>query len=132
MDDPVVDPADDPALLEIDDRMDYTVILMMMLLHLHILVGGGARGGDGDGSSRPISTPNEPIKLLRRDFQTMQTNILRVMQYHTLTQDHLRVVQGQLNRMEQPLMDIFGISFAPSLPRDVPPNDSETDDNLDD
>ncbi|KAK9149227.1 hypothetical protein Scep_007984 [Stephania cephalantha] len=48
-------------------------------------VGGG--GGDGAGSSRPISSLNEPIELLRRDFQEMQTHILRVMQDHTLTQD---------------------------------------------
>ncbi|KAK9158092.1 hypothetical protein Scep_004666 [Stephania cephalantha] len=34
---------------------------------------GGAGGGDGAGSSRPISSPNEPVELLRRDFQAMQT-----------------------------------------------------------
>ncbi|KAK9082835.1 hypothetical protein Scep_029306 [Stephania cephalantha] len=50
---------------------------------------GGAGGGDGTGSSRPIYSPNEPVELLRRDFQTMQTHILRVMQDHTLTQDQL-------------------------------------------
>ncbi|KAK9126551.1 hypothetical protein Scep_015397 [Stephania cephalantha] len=55
---------------------------------------GGAGGGDGAGSSQPISTPNEPVEFLRRDFQAMQTHIIRVMQDHTLTQDHLREVQG--------------------------------------
>ncbi|KAK9125554.1 hypothetical protein Scep_014400 [Stephania cephalantha] len=93
---------------------------------------GGAGGGDGTGSSRPISTPNEPIDLLRRDFLAMQTHILRVMQDHTLTQDQLREVQGQLSRMEQALMDRLGISFAPVPPRDVTADDSETDDDLDD
>ncbi|KAK9132760.1 hypothetical protein Scep_012288 [Stephania cephalantha] len=93
---------------------------------------GGAGGGDGAGSSRPISTPNEPVELLRRDFQAMQTHILRVMQDHTLTQDQLQEVQGQLNRMEQALMDRLGISFAPAPPNDVPADDSETDDDLDD
>ncbi|KAK9119577.1 hypothetical protein Scep_017670 [Stephania cephalantha] len=29
---------------------------------------GGAGGGDGAGSSRPISSPNEPVELLRSDF----------------------------------------------------------------
>ncbi|KAK9151459.1 hypothetical protein Syun_009768 [Stephania yunnanensis] len=86
----------------------------------------------GAGCSRPISTPNEPVELLQRDFQAMQTHILQVMQDHTLTQDHLRKVQGQLNRMEQALMDRLGISFAPAPPRDVPFDDSETDDDLDD
>ncbi|KAK9105517.1 hypothetical protein Scep_022361 [Stephania cephalantha] len=74
---------------------------------------GGAGGGDGAGSSRPISSPNEPVELLRRDFQTMQTHIFRVMHDHTLTQYQLREVQGQLRRMEQALMDRLGISFAP-------------------
>ncbi|KAK9166472.1 hypothetical protein Scep_001663 [Stephania cephalantha] len=91
---------------------------------------GGARGGDG--SSRPISSPNEPVELWRRDFQAMQTHILRVMQDHTLTQDQLREVQGQLIRMEVALMDRLEISFAPAPPRDVPADDSETDDDLDD
>ncbi|KAK9157336.1 hypothetical protein Scep_003910 [Stephania cephalantha] len=92
----------------------------------------GAGGGDGARSSQPISSPNEPVELLRRDFQTMQTHILRVMQDHTLTQDQLREVQGQLRHMEQALMDRLGISFAPAPPRDVPTDDSETDDDLDD
>ncbi|KAK9112377.1 hypothetical protein Scep_019896 [Stephania cephalantha] len=61
---------------------------------------GGAGGGDGAESSWPISSSNEPVELLWRDFQTMQTHILRVMQDHTLTQDQLREVQGQLRRME--------------------------------
>ncbi|KAK9101328.1 hypothetical protein Scep_024758 [Stephania cephalantha] len=61
---------------------------------------GGAGGGDGAGSSRLISSPNEPVELLRRDFQTMQTHILRVIQDYTLTQDQLREVQGRLRRME--------------------------------
>ncbi|KAK9089238.1 hypothetical protein Scep_028320 [Stephania cephalantha] len=55
---------------------------------------------------------------LRRDFQEMQTQILRIMQDHTLTQDQLREVQDQLHRMEQALMDRLGISFAPAPPRD--------------
>ncbi|KAK9118293.1 hypothetical protein Scep_016386 [Stephania cephalantha] len=93
---------------------------------------GGAGGGDGTGSSRPISSPNEPVELLRRDFQAMQTHILRVMQDNTLTQDQLREVQGQFNRIEQALMDRLGISFALAPPRDVPADDSETDDDLDD
>ncbi|KAK9157992.1 hypothetical protein Scep_004566 [Stephania cephalantha] len=59
-------------------------------------------------------------------------HILLVMQDHTLTQDQLREVQGQLNRMEHALMDRVGISFAPAPPRDVPAEDSETDDDLDD
>ncbi|KAK9128573.1 hypothetical protein Syun_017370 [Stephania yunnanensis] len=153
VDDLVVHPADDPTLLEINDRMDHIVVLMMMLLHPHILLkmystllsslpappvngraggAGGAGGGDGAGSSRPISSPNEPIKLLRRDFQTMRTHILWVMQDHTITQDQLRKVQCQLRRMEQTLMDRLGISFAPAPPRDVRVDDSETDDDLDD
>ncbi|KAK9112223.1 hypothetical protein Scep_019742 [Stephania cephalantha] len=93
---------------------------------------GGGGGGDGTGSSRPISSPNEPVELLRRDFQEMQTHILRVMHDHTLTQVQLREVQGQLHRMEQALMDRLGISFAPAPLRDVPADDSETDDDLDD
>ncbi|KAK9132801.1 hypothetical protein Scep_012329 [Stephania cephalantha] len=92
----------------------------------------GAGGGDGAGSSRPISTSNEPVKLMWRDFQEMPTHILRVMQDHTLTQHLLREVRGQLNRMEQALMDRLGISFALAPPRDVPSNDSEIDDDLDD
>ncbi|KAK9125677.1 hypothetical protein Scep_014523 [Stephania cephalantha] len=48
-----------------------------------------AGGRDEAGSSRPISTPNESVELLRRDFQAMQTHILRVMEDHTLTQDQL-------------------------------------------
>ncbi|KAK9166897.1 hypothetical protein Scep_002088 [Stephania cephalantha] len=52
---------------------------------------GGAGGGDGARSSRLISTPNV-VELLWRDFQAMQTHILRVMQDHTLTQDQLREV----------------------------------------
>ncbi|KAK9111038.1 hypothetical protein Scep_018557 [Stephania cephalantha] len=93
---------------------------------------GGAGGGDGAGSSRPIYSPNEPVEFLRRDFQTMQTHILRVMQDRTLTQNQLREVQGQLRRMEQALMDRLGISFAPAPPRDVPADDSETENDLDD
>ncbi|KAK9166993.1 hypothetical protein Scep_002184 [Stephania cephalantha] len=69
---------------------------------------GGTGGGDGVGSSQPISYPNEAIQLLRRDFQEMQTHIFRVMQDHTLTQDQLREVQGQLRRMEQALMANLG------------------------
>ncbi|KAK9100863.1 hypothetical protein Scep_024293 [Stephania cephalantha] len=94
--------------------------------------GGGAGGGNGAGSSRPISSPYEPVELLWRDFQAMQTHILQVMQDHTLTQDQLREVQGQLNRMEQALMDRLKISFMPAPPRDVPADESETDDDLDD
>ncbi|KAK9101591.1 hypothetical protein Scep_025021 [Stephania cephalantha] len=60
------------------------------------------------------------------------THIIRIMQDHTLTQDQLREVQGQLRRMEQALMDRLGISFTPAPPRDVPVDDSETDDDLDD
>ncbi|KAK9161327.1 hypothetical protein Syun_007668 [Stephania yunnanensis] len=94
---------------------------------------GGARRGDGARSSRPNSTPNEPVELLRRDFQAMQTHILQVMQDHTLTQDQLqRGPRSRLNRMEHALMDRLGISFAPAPPRDVPANDSETDDDHDD
>ncbi|KAK9157173.1 hypothetical protein Scep_003747 [Stephania cephalantha] len=85
--------------------------------HRHATI-GGAGGGDGAGSSRPISTPNEPVELFRKDFQAMQTHILRVMQDHTLTQDQLREVQGQLNHMEQALMDKLEISFAQAPPRD--------------
>ncbi|KAK9112490.1 hypothetical protein Scep_020009 [Stephania cephalantha] len=62
----------------------------------------------------------------------MQTHILRVMQDHTLTQDQLREIQGQLHRMEQALMDWLGNSFATAPPRDVPADDSETNDDLDD
>ncbi|KAK9105425.1 hypothetical protein Scep_022269 [Stephania cephalantha] len=92
----------------------------------------GAGGGDEARSSRPISSPNEPVELLQRDFQTMQTHILRVMQDHTLTQDQLRDVQGQLRRMEQALMDRLGISFAPAPPRDVPVDHSRGRRHLDD
>ncbi|KAK9148778.1 hypothetical protein Scep_007535 [Stephania cephalantha] len=42
----------------------------------HGTAGGAAGGGDGVGSFRPISSPNEPIELLRRDFQEMRTHIL--------------------------------------------------------
>ncbi|KAK9099992.1 hypothetical protein Scep_023422 [Stephania cephalantha] len=82
--------------------------------------GRGAGGGDGARSSRTISSPNEHVEILWRDFQEMQTHILRVMQDHTLTQDQLRDVQGQLHHMEQALMDRLGISFAIAPPRDVP------------
>ncbi|KAK9159812.1 hypothetical protein Syun_006153 [Stephania yunnanensis] len=51
--------------------------------------GGGTGGGDGARSSWLISSPNKPIELLRRDFQKMLTQILWVMQGHTLTQDQL-------------------------------------------
>ncbi|KAK9119398.1 hypothetical protein Scep_017491 [Stephania cephalantha] len=95
-------------------------------------IAGGAGGGDGCGSSGPISSPNEPIKLLRRDFLEMQTHILWVMQDHTLTQDQLQEVEGQLRRMEHALMDRLGISFMPTPPRDVQSDDSETNDDLDD
>ncbi|KAK9158203.1 hypothetical protein Scep_004777 [Stephania cephalantha] len=91
----------------------------------------GAGGRDGAGSSRPISSPNEPIELCE-DFQEMQTHILRVMQDHTLTQDQLREVQGQLRHMEQALIDRLEISFALAPSRNVPADDSETDDDLDD
>ncbi|KAK9167165.1 hypothetical protein Scep_002356 [Stephania cephalantha] len=92
----------------------------------------GTGGGDRAGSSRPISSPYELVELLQRDFQAMQTHILRVMQDHTLTQDQLREVQGKLNRIERALMDRLGISFAPAPPRDVPADDSESEDDLDD
>ncbi|KAK9094363.1 hypothetical protein Scep_025832 [Stephania cephalantha] len=88
-----------------------------------------AGAGDGARSSRPISAPNEPIKLLRMDFKEMQTNLLRVIQDNTLTRDELREVLAQLRRMEHALMDRLYISFTP--PRDVP-DDSETDDDPDD
>ncbi|KAK9158041.1 hypothetical protein Scep_004615 [Stephania cephalantha] len=61
----------------------------------------------------------------------MQTQILWDMQDHTLTQDQLREVQGQLHRIEQALVDRLEISFAPAHPRDVRADDSETDDDLD-
>ncbi|KAK9158284.1 hypothetical protein Scep_004858 [Stephania cephalantha] len=96
------------------------------------MIARGAGGGDGAGSSRPISSPNDPIELLRRDFQATQTHILQVMQDHTLTQYQLRKVQGQLNRMEQAIMDRLEISFVSVPPIDVPADDSETDDDLDD
>ncbi|KAK9159822.1 hypothetical protein Syun_006163 [Stephania yunnanensis] len=135
MRDPVINPADDPTLLEIDNQVGHTDILMMMLLYLHRLVrmysallsslptplvdgrdtfrpaggtggtGGGIGGGDGARSSRLISSPNEPIELLRRDFQEMQTQILWV---------------------------ILGISFAPAPSRDVPADELESDEDLDD
>ncbi|KAK9169730.1 hypothetical protein Syun_001870 [Stephania yunnanensis] len=38
VDDLVVDPADDPTLLEIDNQMDHTVALMTMLVHRHRLL----------------------------------------------------------------------------------------------
>ncbi|KAK9166064.1 hypothetical protein Scep_001255 [Stephania cephalantha] len=99
--------------------------------HIHATA-GGAGDGNGAGSSRPISTPNKPVELLQRNFQAMQTHILRVMQDHTLTQDQLREIQCQLNHMEQTLMDRLGISFALAPPRDVPADDSEINDDLDD
>ncbi|KAK9126313.1 hypothetical protein Scep_015159 [Stephania cephalantha] len=86
--------------------------------------GGEAEGGDEAGSFRLISSPNEPIELLRMDFQDMHTQILQVIQDHTLTQDQLREVQGQLRRMEHALMDRLEISFASAPPRDVPADDS--------
>ncbi|KAK9128300.1 hypothetical protein Syun_017097 [Stephania yunnanensis] len=92
---------------------------------------GGAGGGDGARSSGSISSLNEPIKLLRRDFQEMQTQILRIMQDHTLTQDQLQEVQGQLRRKEQALTDKLEISFASAPLRGVLANDSETDDDID-
>ncbi|KAK9140970.1 hypothetical protein Scep_010651 [Stephania cephalantha] len=93
----------------------------------HVNVGVGA--SDGAGSSWPISAPNEPIELLRRDFNEMQTNLLRVMQDNTLTHNELRKVQGQLRHVEHALMDKLGISFTPHI--DVP-DDLETDDDPDD
>ncbi|KAK9100424.1 hypothetical protein Scep_023854 [Stephania cephalantha] len=90
----------------------------------------GAGAGDVAGSYRPISAPNEPIELLRKDFKQMQTNIFQVMQDNTLTRDELREVHGQLRCMEQALMDKLEISFTP--PRDVPDDDSKTDDDPDD
>ncbi|KAK9134865.1 hypothetical protein Syun_014195 [Stephania yunnanensis] len=68
MDDPVVDLVDDSGLLEIDDRMDHTVILMTMLLHPHILLKG--RGAD----------------MLQ----------LEELEDHTLTQDQLRRMKHAL------------------------------------
>ncbi|KAK9139991.1 hypothetical protein Scep_009672 [Stephania cephalantha] len=59
----------------------------------HATVGAGAGGGDGAGSSRPISSPNEPIELLRWDFKEMQRHILQFMQDHTLTHNELLEVQ---------------------------------------
>ncbi|KAK9118415.1 hypothetical protein Scep_016508 [Stephania cephalantha] len=50
----------------------------------------GARAGDVAGSYQPISAPNEPIELLRKNFKQMQINILRVMQDNTLTRDELQ------------------------------------------
>ncbi|KAK9128374.1 hypothetical protein Syun_017171 [Stephania yunnanensis] len=89
VDDLVVNPADNPALLEINDRMDNIVVLMMMLLHLHRLARARHTTAGGAGDSQAISTPNDPVEVLQRDFQAMQTHILRVMQDHTLTQDQL-------------------------------------------
>ncbi|KAK9167617.1 hypothetical protein Scep_002808 [Stephania cephalantha] len=98
----------------------------------HATFGGATGGGDGAGSSRPISSANELIELLRRDFQEMPTHILHVTHDHTLTQDQLRKVQGQLRHMKQVLMDKLEISFTPAPPRDVPANESKTDNDLDD
>ncbi|KAK9150283.1 hypothetical protein Syun_008592 [Stephania yunnanensis] len=98
----------------------------------HATARGGAGGGDGAGSSRPISSANEPIEVLQKDFQAMQTHILQVMQDHTLTQYQFREVQCQLNCMEQALMDKLGISVVLVPLRDVPADDSKTGDDLDD
>ncbi|KAK9082971.1 hypothetical protein Scep_029442 [Stephania cephalantha] len=82
----------------------------------------------GARSSWPISAHDEPIELLRKDIKEMQTNLLRVIRDNTLDCDELRELQGRLGRMEQALMDRLEILFAP--PRDIP-DDSETDDDLD-
>ncbi|KAK9160299.1 hypothetical protein Syun_006640 [Stephania yunnanensis] len=91
-----------------------------------------AGDGDGVGSSRHISTLNETVELLRKDFKAMQTHILRVMQDHALPQDQLREVQSQLNCIERALMDKLKISFTLVPPSDVPAEGSVTDDDLDD
>ncbi|KAK9098280.1 hypothetical protein Syun_025325 [Stephania yunnanensis] len=70
----VVNPVDDPALPEIDNWVIHIDAFMMMLFHhipLHLTFGARAGGEDGAGSSQLISSPNEPIELLRRDFKKM-------------------------------------------------------------
>ncbi|KAK9132821.1 hypothetical protein Scep_012349 [Stephania cephalantha] len=57
---------------------------------------------------------------------------LEELEDHTLTQDPLREVQGHLNRMKQALTERLEISFVPAPPRDVPADDSETDDDVED
>ncbi|KAK9158503.1 hypothetical protein Scep_005077 [Stephania cephalantha] len=52
--------------------------------------GAEAGAGAGAGSSHPISTHDEPIELLRKDINDMQTSLLRVMQHNTLGRDELR------------------------------------------
>ncbi|KAK9092758.1 hypothetical protein Syun_027669 [Stephania yunnanensis] len=73
--------------------------------------------------------PLTPIELLRKDIKDMETSLLRVMQDNMLSRHEFREFQERLARMEQALIDRLGISFGP--PRDVP-DDSETDDDLDD
>ncbi|KAK9168705.1 hypothetical protein Syun_000845 [Stephania yunnanensis] len=83
----------------------------------------------GAGSFHLISAHDEPIELLRKDIKDIQTLLLRIMQDNTLARGELRQFQEQLAYMEQALMDRLGISFEPL--RDVP-DDSKTDNNLDD
>ncbi|KAK9094278.1 hypothetical protein Scep_025747 [Stephania cephalantha] len=83
----------DSRVEKIDGHMDkggYHQGCGAYMLQLEQRAGGG--DGDGAGFSRPISSPNEPIELLRTYFKEMQTHILRVMQDHTLTRDELREV----------------------------------------
>ncbi|KAK9166994.1 hypothetical protein Scep_002185 [Stephania cephalantha] len=90
---------------------------------------GSRRRHAGTGSSRTISAHDEPIELLRKNIKEMQTNLLLVIQDNTFDHDELPELQGRLGRMEQTLIDILGISFAPPMDDLV---DSEIDDDFDD
>ncbi|KAK9118154.1 hypothetical protein Scep_016247 [Stephania cephalantha] len=90
---------------------------------------GSRRRHAGAGSSRPMSTSDEPIEQLREKIKEMQRSLLRVINDKTLDRDQLFEMHGRLGRIEQALMDRFGISFAP--PTD-PIDDSEIDQDPDD
>ncbi|KAK9127892.1 hypothetical protein Syun_016689 [Stephania yunnanensis] len=126
MDNLVVDPADDPALLEIDDRMDHTIVLMMMLLHLHRLARIIRMY-----STLLSSLPTLPVDVREGLPGDTYGHSSGYAGSHSNPRSVAKV-QGQLNRMEQAPMHRLRISFAPAPPRDVPADDSETDDDPDD
>ncbi|KAK9100795.1 hypothetical protein Scep_024225 [Stephania cephalantha] len=83
--------------------------------------------GAGAGSSRPMSTNDEPIEQLKGDIKEMQRSLLRVIYDKTLNREQSQETYGRLGCMEQALMDILRISFVPPAHID---DDSETDQNL--
>ncbi|KAK9114591.1 hypothetical protein Syun_021388 [Stephania yunnanensis] len=84
--------------------------------------------GAGAWSSWRMSANDEPIEQLRGTLRRCG-EVFRVINDKTFDREQLQDMQGRLDRMEQALMDILGISFAPPV---HPDNDSETDQDLDD